>query len=500
MKKPILLFILIISSLGHKAQTPILEFDSFKFNESFSNAISLGSKAFISYSSQYHNHAANEHISFDHNLIIDQHGNILIDHIIDSSEAYGNNVGMNAFIVKDSFIYQFGFLIGFDSSDPRLFMRKTNMNLVLVKDTIINLSGAFFTPSDVIWDSNSFLLSGSLYSQDTSVALIMRINEDFEILSSIAIPLQLPFYYEMAFHPFPTGELNLFITSYQLHNDLMLRIDRNPLQVIDTLHVRGFDPNYGTYEYKNCFGAFLNDSILLTPIDILQEVYPIDTLIKLIGWLKWDLDGNILDTLMPYRDTIMADRIGIRKTMLIHNDTIVTAYCHNSVWYLTPDTSATFALIFADLQGNPLKVTYFGNGFIPDVENLIRFENGNYLVLSRRVSYNTQNKTMGIVGYLLNSQGDLLQSINVTLPVPAKLSIYPNPTNGVVTINNNSFSNESKLTYKLFDLQGKMITAGAPDIEYNEFKIDLGLLPSGIYYLNVFNDAGYQWKGKIIKN
>jgi hypothetical protein len=500
MKKQLLLLLSIIWGLGLWSQTPIFEFDTYKYDEFYSSVIPLGNKAFITYNSQYHNHSTNEHEGFDHQIIIDQNGNILLNKLLDTSMAYGHNVGMSAIIQKDSFIYQFGYLISKDASFSRLFIRKTDMNLNLIKDTILNFNNAFISPTDVIWDSAAFLVGGNLYSQDTSVAIVLRITEDFQILNSLSIPLQMAFWYDVGLYSFPTGELNLFITSYYQHNDLMLRIDRQTLQITDTLHIRGFDPNYGTYEYKNCFGSFLNDSILISPIDIFQEVYPLDTLFKLVGWLIWDRNGNILDTLMPYRDTIMADRIGIRKTMLIHNDTIVMAYSHNSVWF-TPDTSATFALIFADLQGNPYRVTYFGGGSMSTVENLIRFDNGNYLVLAQRSKpYAAQpNYSFGLVGYLLNSQGDVIQNIEFPKVQPAQLKIFPNPTTGLSVIRCEQPALNSKVYIEVYDMTGKLVQQDTKQLNLDTFDMDLYDLPAGIYHLIIKETNNNIHRGKIVK-
>lgn len=502
MKSQILLVLLIILGLGLRSQSQVLEFDSYKYDEFFSYTIPMSDKVFISFSNQYHNSATNEHEGFDHQLILDQDGNILLDIVVDSSQCFGNNVGLTAFYLKDSFIFHFGYLVSPDTTQRRVILRKTDDNLSLVSDTILNFLNAYIAISDVIWDSTAFLLSGSLFSPDTSLAFIIRITEDFQIINLFTFPLQMSYWYEMAFYSYHNGDLNLFITSQFLHNDLMLRIDRNTLTIMDTLHIRGFNSPYGTYEYKNCYGSFINDSILLTPIDVFQEVYPLDSLFKLVGWLKWDKDGNILDTLMPFHDTIMADMIGIRKTMLMHQDTIVMAYSHNSVWYITSDTSAKIALIFADLQGNPLKVTYFGGGDRLLVENLIRFDNGNYLVLAQRVnSFISQpNYSFGLVGYLLNRDGDLLQTIDIPKPGSERVLIYPNPTNGITAIQCDISDTDCVLTYKLFDTQGNLVLTEKPVVKNNGFSMNLSRLSAGLYHFIAYQENGKTWKGKIIKN
>ena len=74
--------------------------------------------------------------------------------------------------------------------------------------------------------------------------------------------------------------------------------------------------------------------------------------------------------------------------------------------------------------------------------------------------------------------------------------IFPNPTQGELTIQISNWSDESSITYSVRDLNGKMVVpvtnAGATTV------VDLSVHPSGVYILTVMaNGKRHQWK--IIK-
>lgn len=77
------------------------------------------------------------------------------------------------------------------------------------------------------------------------------------------------------------------------------------------------------------------------------------------------------------------------------------------------------------------------------------------------------------------------------------VSVYPNPTAGIVTVNFTQTSNEP-LTIYLYDITGKMISALADNTQQNElsYKFDLNdyKITHGIYFIKVTsgNDVSYE--------
>jgi hypothetical protein len=77
------------------------------------------------------------------------------------------------------------------------------------------------------------------------------------------------------------------------------------------------------------------------------------------------------------------------------------------------------------------------------------------------------------------------------------LVAYPNPTQDVLNLRVGNFSQE-KLAYKLFDLEGKVISEAFMHSE--ETTIDMQQLPVATYFVEVHNDAKKVYVFKINKN
>jgi hypothetical protein len=78
------------------------------------------------------------------------------------------------------------------------------------------------------------------------------------------------------------------------------------------------------------------------------------------------------------------------------------------------------------------------------------------------------------------------------------LSIFPNPTADNLTLQISDY-NKEKLTYQLFDMQGKQLSDG--QIVAQQTQIDMNSLPTATYFINVLNQEKKQVQSfKIIKN
>jgi hypothetical protein len=106
-----------------------------------------------------------------------------------------------------------------------------------------------------------------------------------------------------------------------------------------------------------------------------------------------------------------------------------------------------------------------------------------------------------------NASGSLSQGVqqafeisNLSLeenPLHLSLMAYPNPTQELLNLCVGNYSQE-KLSYKLIDLEGKVIAEAA--IHSETTSIDMKLLPVSIYFVQVQNDAKNIQVFKIIKN
>jgi len=69
--------------------------------------------------------------------------------------------------------------------------------------------------------------------------------------------------------------------------------------------------------------------------------------------------------------------------------------------------------------------------------------------------------------------------------ITSKLNVFPIPTKSVVTINGEYFDGIETKTI-LYTIDGKRVEV-VPERFQNELKLDLSDLPSGYYYLSLFN-------------
>ena len=83
-------------------------------------------------------------------------------------------------------------------------------------------------------------------------------------------------------------------------------------------------------------------------------------------------------------------------------------------------------------------------------------------------------------------------TLNITL------SVFPNPTSDNLILQLNDYNNE-KLSYQLYDIQGKLISDG--QVTALQTQINTASLPSATYFINVVNQENKKVQTfQIIKN
>jgi len=115
-----------------------------------------------------------------------------------------------------------------------------------------------------------------------------------------------------------------------------------------------------------------------------------------------------------------------------------------------------------------------------------------------QVVYTTNTDASGTVsqgvqqGYEIFTLGIKETESNISLLV------YPNPTADNLTLQIQDYNNE-KLSYRLFDMQGKLVNNG--QVTAKQTQINTASLPSATYFINVVNQENKQVQSfKIIKN
>ena len=91
-----------------------------------------------------------------------------------------------------------------------------------------------------------------------------------------------------------------------------------------------------------------------------------------------------------------------------------------------------------------------------------------------------------------------ITSVSVSeLALELDISIYPNPTNGQISINTPILS-KGELYYSLFDLSGKSIKNGRLQNHTNHLNLDQN--SNGTYLLSIYSEDAFVQTFQIIKN
>lgn len=115
-----------------------------------------------------------------------------------------------------------------------------------------------------------------------------------------------------------------------------------------------------------------------------------------------------------------------------------------------------------------------------------------------QVVYNTNSSTSGKVSQGVQQAYEIFTLAVEEVKPNISLGIYPNPTVNKLSLQINDYNNE-KLTYQLFDLQGRLLSKGQVTSQHTE--INTADLPTAVYFLNISNLDRKKIKSfKIIKN
>ena len=115
-----------------------------------------------------------------------------------------------------------------------------------------------------------------------------------------------------------------------------------------------------------------------------------------------------------------------------------------------------------------------------------------------QVVYTTNTGTNGSLAQGVQQPYEISTSIGIAVTdINLELAAYPNPTNNALTLNISNYNNE-KLTYQLYDIQGKLLAR--KQVNSSSTSIDFRNLPVNIYLLNIQDNNSVIKTFRIVKN
>ena len=115
-----------------------------------------------------------------------------------------------------------------------------------------------------------------------------------------------------------------------------------------------------------------------------------------------------------------------------------------------------------------------------------------------QVVYTTNTGSNGGVAQGVQHAYDILTVGNKETELNISLIAFPNPTTENLTLQISDYNNE-KLSYQLFDMQGKQLSN--IQVTAQQTQINMNGLPSATYFINVVNQENKQVQSfKVIKN
>jgi len=213
--------------------------------------------------------------------------------------------------------------------------------------------------------------------------------------------------------------------------------------------------------------------------------------------------------ILPYRSNEYSNPEFIYKLPLNMNDSIIDYSCYTSVFSSFYDNFCGESSLKYDGKGTLV----LPSGTYSDVYRLAY--NNFYLRESQSDTIRTkswlwykQGVHFPIAEYIkLTMSGKNYITINLldpsfingisTVKTPLPILVYPNPTNGKLTIKNSERSLKG-FTISIYDLNGKQIIGEQIDNNTLETIIDLHGLKSGCYFYYIRNETEIGTKGKLI--
>jgi len=157
-------------------------------------------------------------------------------------------------------------------------------------------------------------------------------------------------------------------------------------------------------------------------------------------------------------------------------------------------TNSSNITIYADIDRNPYNnnnAAIIGTENLSSTSSVIVQSSVNWVVTGLNVGtkyyFYTKINDGTHLRYIYSShEFNIEQGVGIKDILTKEISIFPNPTNGLVFINAQVFQNPESLNIELTDLSGKIIYQSL--IQKNQLEIDLSSCNPGVYLIKIQTD------------
>jgi len=120
----------------------------------------------------------------------------------------------------------------------------------------------------------------------------------------------------------------------------------------------------------------------------------------------------------------------------------------------------------------------------------VYYSSQNKLALSQTIGQSSLVRPFGNGNVILlqGFQHSIIQNYKVNPPRTQNVSIFPNPSSGIVTVNVLSDHSNKKTMISLFNTSGRLISQQIIDNKINFFDLDYSFIPKGAYVLRIVGD------------
>ncbi len=293
------------------------------------------------------------------------------------------------------------------------------------------------------------------------------------------------------------------IDSVKLFKNIM--IDSNYYYALSMSFKKGYSQLYkydtnlvlrAIYNISNLVGyqyspIWVNDSTYYTS-GVYNEAVKMDFSI-----VKVTIEGELLDSLIFGSDSV-DNYSGFYDALCKQNGSLYyvgNIYKNLALPPYGNNEPTEIYLAKIDTNLNIIWEKYMGGDAYYTATNVIATSDGSVLLLATRNDITDNLNQLDIYLAKVDSDGNVAWTKNINIPKQS-ISIYPNPATNIINIALKS-QNQQISQLSIIDIQGRVVQQEM--LNDKQTKIDVSLLPKGVYIIEGYTDRGERFGGKFVK-